>query len=656
MRTCTNYLIIIILVLHSSLLYSQESGISKVKSNISEFEKPVSLSPQGLPHQINTSTYDLKYHRFYWNIDPAQRYISGSVTSYFLAVNDQLSAIRFQLNAGMSADSAIYKGIATAIDHTGDVLTIPLNPPVSAGKLDSLTVFYHGVPGLSGFGSFGNFVHNGAPSMWTLSEPYGASDWWPSKNDLTDKIDSIDVYVNMPKGNHAASNGILVSETSLDSNSTLAHWKHRYPIADYLIAVAVTNYARYSDYYVSGTDSVEILNYVYPEDSAEIRATTSDVVKSMELFEQLFTPYPFRKEKYGHAQCNIGGGMEHQTMTFLGKSSFNHYILSHELAHQWFGDMVTCGSWQDIWLNEGFASYCFLLSLEYLYTDNSLKDNINSFRGYVSSGLQGSVFCTDTTSVPRIFSSSLSYFKGALVLRMLRWVLGDRDFYQGIKNYLNDPALKYGFARTDDLKRHLEAQSGKDLTRFFADWYYGTGVPDYQIQASQQPDLNTSVIINQTPYNSDVSFFNMVLPIKFKGENKDTTIIFNHIYSGQTFNINPGFRIDSVFFDPDNFILCHQSTVNLQQTVSNLETINGEQNLVILHNPANRFLEIQHRPGVIDYYQIFNLNGVPEKTIPLKQGNTLLELDIRNLHPGMYILKAGNSEGMETRKFIVSKE
>jgi len=656
MRTSTFFLIITLLIFQSTVLFSQHTGISNGNPDLLKTDKPVSLIPNRLPQQLNATNYDLKYHRFYWNIDPAQRFISGSVTSYFVALNNPASVIQFQLNAVMSADSALYEGKIAPIDHTGDVLTITLNPAVPAGELDSLTVYYHGVPGVSGLGSFGNYVHNGAPSMWTLSEPYGASDWWPSKNDLTDKIDSIDVYVNMPKGNHAASNGILVSETSIDSHSTLAHWKHRYPIADYLIAVAVTNYARYSDYYRSGNDSIEILNYVYPEDSAAIRATTSDVIKSMELYEKLFTPYPFRKEKYGHAQCNIGGGMEHQTMTFLGKTSFNHYILSHELAHSWFGDMVTCGSWQDIWLNEGFASYCYLLSLEYLYTDNSFKDNINSFRGYVNSNQQGSVFCTDTTSVPRIFSSPLSYFKGALLVRILRWIVGDKDFYQGLKNYLNDPSLKYSFARTVDLKRHLETQSGKDLTGFFTEWFYGTGVPDYQIQVNQQVNLNTSVIINQTPYNSDVSFFSMILPIKFKGGNKDTTIIFNHTYSGEAFNINTGFRIDSVFFDPDHLILWHQSTVTIQQTVAGVGKINAGSDLVIMPNPAYRYLEVHHKPGVIDYFQVFNLDGVPEITIPAKQGNTLLEIDIRNLKPGMYILKAGNSAGMETRKFIVSKE
>jgi len=649
MRTLLYHIILVILIFNNNtLLFAQNNRLLQDNQNSSKREKLNPEYPVKLLQSITTDNYDLKYHRFNLVIDPAQRYISGSVTSYFVVTRDQTDSIQFQLNSSLSADSALFEGKITAIIHTANVITIPLNPALPSGKLDSITVYYHGVPGISGFGSFENYVHNGAPSMWTLSEPYGASDWWPSKNDLTDKIDSIDVFVVIPKGNHAASNGILISETPYDSLSTLAHWKHRYPIASYLIAVAVTNYARYSDYYKTGTDSVEILNYVYPEDSATIRIATPDVVKSMAFFEQFFTPYPFRKEKYGHAECNFGGGMEHQTMTFLGKNSFNHIILTHELAHQWFGDMITCGSWQDIWLNEGFATYCLYLSYEFLYNDNSDKTYLKEIWSDIVLNQQGSVFCNDTTNVSRIFNGSLTYDKGAYVLHMLRWVLGDKDFFQALRNYLNDPKLKYGFARTDDLKKQLEDQSGKDLTRFFADWYYGTGVPSYDVQIKQQPDFSTTVTINQTQYNSNVSFFTMPVPIEFKGVNKDTTIVFDHIYSGQTFDIKPDFKIDSVFFDPENHILHYDFQTTLNQIIT-------EERFIIMPDPASKILEIQHKPGIINQLQILNIEGKPVFAVPSKQENSLLELNIQDLPSGVYILKIGTTDWMETKKFIVSK-
>ena len=654
MRALSFHIIFIIILLNSSIIApAQEKRPIQDKVHLQNREKQLFKGLHKTPQAIITNNYDLKYHRFFWFIDPAQRYISGSVTSYFVATSEVINSIQFQLNNSLSADSALFKGHITKIDHTGDVITIPLNPAVSFGMLDSVTVFYHGVPGMSGFGSFENYVHNGAPSMWTLSEPYGASDWWPSKNDLTDKIDSVDIYVVMPKGNHAASNGILVSETPYDANSTLAHWKHRYPIASYLIAVGVTNYARYADYYKTGSDSIEILNYVYPEDSIQLRATTPDAAKSMGLFERLFTPYPFKKKKYGHAQCNFQGGMEHQTMTFLGKNQFNHNIIAHELAHQWFGDMITCGSWQDIWLNEGFATYCSGLSYEYLFSENEFQNWIKQTRGYVVQYPQGSVFCTDTTDVSRIFNNDLTYYKGALLLHMLRWVLGDKDFFQGTRNYLNDPELKNGFAHTSDLKKHLENQSGKDLTRFFADWFYGTGIPGYNVQVKQQPDLNTVVTIDQTQYNSNVSFFNMVLPIEFKGAKNDTIISFDHTYSGQTFTFNPDFKIDSVFFDPKSKILFYQSEITLNQ-VTLLQNV-YENNLSIQPNPANGTLNILHKSGILSLIQILDLEGKSETVLSTKQDDAQLVLNIQHLQPGMYILKLGTADWIETKKFIITK-
>jgi aminopeptidase N len=649
MRTLYFHIFLIVLLfLNNTFVFSQDHRFLQDNQNLLMREKRILNYPAKLPQVSSLNNYDLKYHRFNLIVDPAQCYISGSVTSYFVVTRDHTHSIQFQLNSSLSADSVLFEGNITSVIHTGNVITIPLNPCLSSGKLDSITIYYHGVPESSGFGSYGNYVHNGAASMWTLSEPYGASDWWPSKNDLTDKIDSIDVFVIVPKGNHVASNGLLISETPYDSISTLVHWKHRYPIASYLIAIAVTNYARYSDYYNTGTESFEILNYVYPEDSVAIRGVTPDEISSIALFEQLFTPYPFKNEKYGHAECNFDGGMEHQTMTFLGRNDFNHFTMAHELGHQWFGDMVTCGSWQDIWLNEGFATYCLYLTYEYLENDNSSKIYLKNLWSNIVSNPQGSVFCNDTTSVSRIFNSTLSYYKGAYVLHMLRWVLGDRDFFQGIRNYLNDPKLKYGFARTCDLKKHLEDQSGKDLTGFFAEWYYGTGVPDYNIQFKQQPDLNTLITINQTQYNSNVSFFAMPVPVEFKGANKDTTIVFNHMYSGQTFYFNPGFKIDSVFFDPDRHILHYDFQLILNQNVV-------EEKFIIMPDPTSKFLEVQHKSGIIKQIRILNMEGKQVFAVPTKQEDSLLKLNIQNLTPGVYILRIGTSDWNETKKFIVTK-
>ena len=428
-----------------------------------------------------------------------------------------------------------------------------------------------------------------------------------------------------------------------------AHWKHRYPIASYLIAIASTNYAIFSDYYVTGTDSLEVLNYVYPEDSLELNEYASQVLPSIALLEELFTPYPFRAEKYGQAQFGWGGGMEHQTMTFLGKSAFNAGTMCHELGHQWFGDMITCGSWHDIWLNEGFATYCDALRDEFIdpyywpiWKKNTIA-NVCSLPG-------GSVYCDDTTDVKRIFNGRLSYSKGAMVLHMLRWVIGDDNFFAGIKNYLNDPKLRHGFALSPDFIAHMEAVSGRNLTEFFADWLYGQGYPKYTVNVGQSADHNAIVTIYQSQSHPSVSFFEMPVPIQFSGEGKDTIIVFNHAFSGEGFSINPGFAIASMKFDPELWLVSASNALTL-----GVDDLPAGKELLLLPNPASDFLVVQHNLGKIRKLEIFNVEGKQESFNLENELETSFEINTQNLASGVYLLRIKYKEGIVTSKFIIQR-
>lgn len=655
MKYASSHIFLLILLgISINSLFAQSDASPKSLQLIPESEKSAYQRLTQPHEQLILNNYDLKYHRFFLFADPAKKYIKGSVTSYFVAAQTGMSSIQFELYATMSADSAFHRGTKYSVNHTGNVITIPLGGTIPEGALDSVTVYYHGNPTTSGFGSFGNEIHSGAPAMWTLSEPYGASDWWPSKNDLTDKIDSIDVFVVTPKGNHVASNGLLVSETPYGANSVLAHWKHRYPIVSYLVAIASTNYARFTDYYRTGTDSLAVLNYVYPEDSAELRYGASTVLPSLALFEKLFSPYPFHDEKYGHAQFGWGGGMEHQTMTFLGKGAFNSGTIAHELAHQWFGDMITCGSWHDIWLNEGFATYCAALRDEVYdpgYWPVWKKNTIS----YICSSNGGSVYCDDTTSVDRIFSGRLSYSKGAMLLHMLRWVLGDDHFFKGMKSYVSDPKLMHGFALTSDFKAHMEAASGHDLTGFFSDWYTGQGFPSYMIKVEPIKDQmlqeqSISVTIYQSQSHASVSFFELPVPIQFFGKGRDTTIVFNHTFSGEIFFINPGFSIDSMKFDPELWLVSAKNNITL-----GINDLPAGKEIKLRPNPASDLLYVQHNLGKINSLEILNLEGKQESIRIKKEEENHFEINTQMLSPGMYLLRITYKEGIVTRKFIVKR-
>jgi len=591
-----------------------------------------------------TDNYDLKYHRLEWQIDPAVNYIKGNVTSYFVPTQAGFQQINFDLSAVLTVNQVLYHGNAVSFTQLGnDILQIDFPNAIPAGQVDSLTVSYEGIPDSGGFGSFVQTTHNGSPIIWTLSEPYGARDWWPCKQDLNDKIDSIDVVVTTPEANRVGSNGILVSETQSGTDKVY-HWKHRHPIPAYLIAIAVTNYEVYSDFVpVPGGDPIEVLNYVFPESLANAQNSTPNIIPIMQLFNDLFGLYPFADEKYGHAQFGWGGGMEHQTMTFI--VSYSNGLMAHELAHQWFGDKVTCGSWEDIWLNEGFATYLAGLTEENLGSPDAWHNWKNNQINNVTSQPGGSVWVDDTTSVGRIFSGRLSYAKGAMLLHMLRWKLGDVDFFQALNDYLDAAGIAYDYARTADLQYFLENASGLDLSGFFDDWFYGQGYPSYVVTAVGD-GLDLALIVEQTTSHPSVGFFEMPIPIKVSGEGQDTILRFDHTFSGQSYLVSLPFKAESIEFDPDLWLLSKDNTVHFTPTAVN--EVEG-LTISIFPNPTSGMVKVS-APKLVEKIEVSNLAGAVLKTaFPAAQS---FEFSLENLPSGAYLAAVHFQDGTQGVKLL----
>lgn len=578
---------------------------------------------------VAANTYNLKYHRCNWYLDPAIASISGSITSYFTVTAQPFTEIHFDLSSALSLDSVIYSGNTINFNRNGDDVQCLLQANIFNGTLDSITLYYHGTPVSSGFGSFNQTTHAGIPVLWTLSEPYGASDWWPCKNNLNDKIDSIDILIETPLQYRAASNGILLSEIPNGGNK-IYHWQSHYPIATYLIAIAVTNYAVYSDYVPMGNDSLAVLNYVYPEELATWQAGTPDIISTIQLYNSLVTPYPFANEKYGHCQFGWGGGMEHQTMSFVITGTY-HPLLAHECAHQWFGDKITCGSWEDIWLNEGFATYFEGLTEQYIYPQDWYAWKISKLSS-ITSAPDGSVKCTDTTDIGRIFNGRLSYNKGSYLLHMLRWQLGDSAFFNGLRNYLNDTNLAYGYANTPDLKFHLENVSGQNLTTFFNQWYMGEGYPSYQIIWNQNGQT-VNVKINQTTSHPSVSFYEMPVPLKFTNAVTDTVVVLNNTFSGQQYTFNLPFSADSAIFDPDLWLISANNSVSLGYT----DEAGKATFCKVYPNPASKFIYIEFDDRLPENIFVDDVSGKNIiSLLPAKRKNAV---DVSGFSKGNYMIR-----------------
>ncbi len=636
------------------IIIFQFAGLSQTENELKQMIAVESRHAEHLlearesdPHMEN---YDLKYLRLEWEVDPAVRYISGTVTSYFVPYI-AIDNIYFELSKDLVVDSVSYQGSNLSYTHnSSDQLIIDFPATVNSGILDSVSVTYHGVPPVAndGFGSFEakKVCSNSVGALWTLSEPYGAKDWWPCKQTLNDKIDSIDVFVKVPQGNKVGSNGLL-KEIIPDGTKNIYHWQHKHPIPAYLIAIAVSDYTAYSDFVpLAGGDSLEILNYVYPCSASSAPAQTPQLIPVMQLFIDLFGDYPFTDEKYGHAQFGWSGGMEHTTMTFI--YNFSHYLMSHELAHQWFGDQITCQSWRDIWLNEGFATYLEGMTYEHhLSTTNTWSNWLQTRINAVTYQTWGSVWVDDTTSVSRIFNGRLSYSKGALLLHMLRWKMGDSDFFAAINNYLQDPDLAYGYATTTDLKNHLEAQSGLDLTEFFDDWFYGQGWPTYDVAWHQNTNKDVVVTINQTTSHPSVPFFEMPVPIQFYNDTDTVLLVFDHTHSGQVFTSSIPFVATGATFDPDKWLLAKHSIAlpvelsafNVNKTGNVIElswTTQSEQNTA--------YFEIQRTDDVSSFFTIKNVeashNSTEEKSYSFEDVSYPLDASIL-----YYRLKIFNTDG-----------
>jgi aminopeptidase N len=639
-----------VLLLLSYLLsyFTQAQSIPLNDARIKTDKHPAHTMGLLEARSVSSPDYDVHFYKCEWEVDPAVRYIKGVVHPHF-TITAATSSITLDLSNALTVDSVLYHGAkATFQQAPTDALHIQFPSQLPVGQKDSISIYYQGVPPNNGFGAFTLATHNNVPVLWTLSEPYGARTWWPCKDALTDKADSIDIVLTYPAAYQSSSNGLPVQEL-LIGDKKQEYWKHRYPIATYLVAFAVTNYHIDNDNVQLPSRQMPLAMYAYSEDATAFQPATSTAKAALQQFSELLGEYPFSRERYAQTQFSRGGGMEHQTNSFI--VSANTRLVAHELAHQWFGDKVTNGSWQDLWLNEGFATYMELM-YEALVAQNNPISILESWRNNIIVAPEGSLIVTDTANLSRLFDYRLTYLKGGYVLHMLRWTLGDSTFFRGVRNYLYDPALSYKTARTADLQRNMEEVSGQDLSSFFNDWVYGEGFPRYRAVWSQA-GTTVRVKLSQSTSHPSVPFFEMPVPLQFKRGAQDTILTVTHTRNDQVFTLDPGFIPDTLIIDPLLWILAKDNSTLKGDVVME------HTDLTVFPNPAHTRVRI-YLPAVAAqtlHIRLFNALGqeVYSKTV-LSAGNEEIQIPLYQAAPGMYWIQLTGSAGFRiTKQLLVLK-
>ncbi len=627
-----------------SFAFAQTGKRQEFEQLVAAERRSSSANFSALAVNPNTLNYDITYHKLEFTINPnVSKFVAGKITTTYTALAN-MNTITFDIANALTV-SSVKQGTTnlTFVENTNNEVVITLPATQLAGTSATVEVTYSGVPPSNGFDAFIRSTHNGVGVIWTLSEPFGARDWWPCKQDLNDKINSIDVYITAPSQYVSVSNGVEPEPPVISGSNKITHFHHSYPIPAYLIAIACTNYSVYTQTAGTAPNQFPIVNYVYPESLAGNMTNMDQTPLILNLYETLFEPYPFRNEKYGHAQFGWGGGMEHTTVSFM--TNFSRELIAHEMGHQWFGDKVTCGTWKDIWLNEGFATYLNCLVIENF---DGLPDFVaekDAMIQDITSQPNGNLYLTEaqSTNVNRIFSSRLSYNKGAMVLEMLRFKMGDTAFFQALRNYLADSNLAYKYAVTSDLQAHLEAVYGSSLTEFFNDWVYNQGYPTYTITARNIGGGQASFVVNQTQSDASVSFFEMPVPVRvFGAAGQQLDLVLDNNTNGQTIIKNVPFAITSVTFDPDKHLIAGNSTATLSNTSFDLD-----QAVNVYPNPAVDELYIQ-LPNTVTLEKVIVFNSLGQKVTEGHQPSVSLS----NVSSGVLFLEITTDAGVFHKKII----
>ncbi|MHB8338255.1 MAG: M1 family metallopeptidase [Ignavibacteriaceae bacterium] len=487
--------------------------------------------------------------KYYLNINlfPEQQLLQGDVTITGVVLDKTIKQIDLNFYDNMKISLLTLNGEKSSYEEKGTRLSIPYFNTTS--DTFNIRVVYEGTPKRVGFSSFVFGEINGMSCTYNLNEPNYASTWFPCNDIPSDKA-LLDIKITNDSSEVSASNGLLMGVTTNGSRRTY-HWKSNYPISTYLICLFSSNYKTFSQKYISQNkqDTMSIDYYVFPNQLEAAKIDFQDHPDMINFFAKTFGEYPFIKEKYGVAEFLWQlGAMETQTLTgigsnFIGGNKLFDDVYAHELSHHWWGDAVGPETWKDIWLNEGFASYCEALYKEHI-------GGFNALRAAMLSKYRDNFY--GTLYNPKDLFGKTVYEKGAWVLHMLRHEVGDSTFFKILRTYYQ--TYKYKNASTKDFENICKKVSGKDLEQFFNQWVFdGSGI--LNVNYSWETDKNNLTLnLAQTQTGYNVYQFPLDIKIVYTDNSEEIKTIF--VNQRQQSFVFPMTKTPAVIkVDPYNWLL-----------------------------------------------------------------------------------------------------
>lgn len=617
-------------------------------------------SPNSPLHSYDVLNYNLDLDIFHCFATPYPKNFTGKNIITF-RVDSTLSSINLDAD-NTSIQILSVGGNGISFTHNNDVLNIILNRVYNPGETAQVSVHYNHLNVIDGaFNVANGFV-------FTDAEPEGARKWFPCYDSPSDKA-TVQLRAKVPVNVKLGSNGRLADSTII-ADSLWYTWNSKDPVATYLtVLTAKTNYKLDIYNWVNPNDPLDTFPIRFYYNQNENPDPMINIIGPLtNLYVDKFGEHPF--EKNGFATVNNlfqWGGMENQTLTTLCPGCWSSSLIAHEYAHQWFGDMITCATWSDLWLNEGFATFVEALWTEevegYQAYVNELEGNANYYMwsnpGWPISDPEWAI---NPPSNDVLFNYAITYMKGSCVLYMYRHLVGDSLFFSSIYDYANDTVnFRYKSATIPDFITKMNESTGMDLNWFFEEWLYTPDHPTYYsvYEIVQKPANQWEIKLNINQTQTTTGFFKMPIDIQviFANGQGDTIVSVMNDVNNQFFSLTFNKRPLSIIFDPDNKILLKESTLVVG---TDSHTIPSTADMNIIKNPVSNNLLINYStplPELVNI-QIISPEGkllINKNNVKANIGENIFTVPVNTLKNGVYIVRTNSGSHQLTRKVIISQ-